>query len=365
MVHDSGNKRRNPCNYVRKLPFLPYQPDFGRAVIFQCVSVVIPTAGRSTVLRAVASALQQTHTPFEIIIVVDGNESSFSQTLRDISSMVKVIFTGGIGANGARMQGVREAKGNIIAFLDDDDVWAPEKLERQLAAWQHGSEGRCHALVSSRIAIIGVDGRVQKMLPPRLLGPDERVAAYLFRRTSISSNDGLLHTSTLMCDRALIETEPWDLNLSRHQDWDWVLRASDRPDVALHMCPDILVGVAVPDSRSISYSSDWRASLKWLKQRSDQLTARERGDFLLCHTAPIAIRSGGKRRGLIIAGFALRYGRPGLAAWLVWGLQMIPPRLVDRASAIRRRLRPEPQDAWHSKAGVDARCGLPDDVHRL
>ena len=310
------------------------------------VSVVIPTAGRTTVFAAVSSALDQTLAPIEVIVVVDCPDSHISSALCDISDAVRVLFTGGIGANGARMRGVAEAKGEIIAFLDDDDVWAPEKLERQLALWETEPDGPCYILASCRIAVIDAEGRVQRTLPSRLLDAQERVAEYLFRRTSLAYGEGLLHTSTLMCDRMLIEMEPWDLSLSRHQDWDWVLRVSARQDVVFRMCPDVLVGVAMADTRSISMSNDWRASLKWVEQQTDRLSARERGDFLLCHTAPIAVRSGSRHGGFIAAGRALRSGRPGFTAWLVWGIHMLSPRLVDRAAALLRRLCSGRPDAW-------------------
>jgi hypothetical protein len=175
------------------------------------------------------------------------------------------------------------------------------------------------------------------------------VAEYLFRRTSIAYGEGLLHTSTLICDRALVEKEPWDQSLPRHQDWDWVLRVSMRPDVVFRMSPEVLVRVAAADVRSISMSHDWQASLRWVEQRTHQLTAREVGDFLLCHTAPIAVRSGSRRGGFIAAGRALRSGRPGLTAWVVWGLHMLSPRLVDGASTIRSHLSSGHGLAWRDE----------------
>ena len=216
--------------------------------------------------------------------------------------------------------------------------WAPEKLERQLAVARPALAVQRHVLVSCRISVVSRSGEKLKTLPSRVLIPQERVASYLFRRTSIRYGEGLLHTSTLMCDRELLDLEAWDVQLSRHQDWDWVLRVGERLDVAIRMCPGVLVNVAVADTRSISRSSDWAASLNWLDRRSAQLTARERGDFLLCHTATIALRAGSRRGGLTVADRAIRSGRPGLAAWLVWGIHMISPRFVDRASALLRLL---------------------------
>lgn len=321
------------------------------------VSVVIPTAGRTAVRAAVDSALDQTCLPLEVIVVVDSGSDSMPSALDDVSDKIRVFFTGGVGANGARMRGVTEAKGEVVAFLDDDDVWAPEKLERQLALWQAASEARPYVLVSCRVAINDAAGRTLKTLPTRVIGAQERVAGYLFRRTFIGYGEGLLHTSTLVCDRALIELEPWDPGLSRHQDWDWVLRVGERSDVAIHMCPDVLVGVAEADARSISMSGDWRASLTWLEKRASHLTPRERGDFLLCHTAPIAFRSGDRRGGFIAAGRALRWGRPGLTAWLVWGIHMLSPRMVDRVSALWGRVAPGRSLAPEPSVGVVHNAG--------
>lgn len=307
-------------------------------MVLPSVSVVIPTAGRPAVFAAVASALNQSYEPLEVIVVVDSVASPASASLADISSRVRVFFTGGIGANGARMRGVTEAKGELIAFLDDDDVWFPDKLERQVALWSPGMKERRYWVASCCIAIVNSHGNILRTLPMRLRDTHERVAAYLFRRTTISYGEGLLHTSTLICDRALLEVESWDIHLSRHQDWDWVLRVGDRSDVALHMCPDVLVGVAVADDRSISMSADWRTSLKWVEDRYDRLTARERGDFLLCHTGTIAIRNGSRRGALIAAVEALRSGRPGFRAWLVWAIHMLSPRVVDNITVLRVRL---------------------------
>ncbi len=302
------------------------------------VTVIIPTAGRCAVRDAVASALNQTCAPLEVIVVDDSADAGARPSLDDLAGDVRMLSTGGIGANGARMRGVAEAKGDLVAFLDDDDVWAPEKLERQLEVWRTRPEGQRYSLVSCRLVTLDQDGKQPRTLPARPLRAQEPVASYLFRRTSIAYGEGLLHTSTLMCDRELIEREPWDLGLTRHQDWDWVLRVGQRSDVVLSMCPEVLVGVAVADARSISMSTDWQASLTWLECRAGQLSARERGDFLLCHTATIAFRARSRRGGFVAAGRALRSGRPGLVAWLVWLLHLVSPQLLDRAAAILRRV---------------------------
>jgi len=302
------------------------------------VSVIIPTVDRPAVRRAVASVLNQTRPPFEIIVVVDSADRTIPPTLCDVSDKIRLLFSGGIGPGGARMRGVAEAKGDIIAFLDDDDEWLPEKLERQLAAWPTGPEVSAHALVSCRLSIVDRDGRQLTTVPSRLINAHERIPSYLFCRSSIAGGEGVLHPSTLMCDRALIDVEPWDIGSFLHEDWDWLLRVGGRSDVTIRMCPEALASITPADERSLSGSADWRQSLKWLEQRADQLTPRESGDFLMYHTAPIAFRSGSRRGGFIAARRALRYARPNRTAWITWGIHMLSPGLVDYILAVRGKI---------------------------
>ena len=295
------------------------------------VSVVIPTVGRSEVLRAVASALGQTCPPLEVLVVVDSRDRSIHPGLLGISHQIRILTTGGIGPSGARMLGTEEARGDIIAFLDDDDEWIPSKLERQLAMWPEGTGIRRHTLVSSGVALTDKAGAVLRTLPARELQPGERIPNYLFRRTSLGYGEGLIHPSAIICDRDLVVDEPWDLAVRRHEDWDWLLRVGRRSDVSILTCPDMLVRVALGGR---SWSVDWRASMAWVEHRAGLLTARERGDFLLCHTATSAFRSHRRMGGLLVAGRAVKSGRPGFTAWVVWFLHLLSPSLVDRLSRL-------------------------------
>ncbi len=99
----------------------------------QTVSVIIPTRNRVEVLpRALESILAQTRKADEIIVVDDG---STDDTLRDVSCrygrQVRILTSPGSGVSAARNHGVRCAKGAWLAFLDSDDAWLPQKLERQ------------------------------------------------------------------------------------------------------------------------------------------------------------------------------------------------------------------------------------------
>jgi glycosyltransferase involved in cell wall biosynthesis len=97
------------------------------------VSVIIPTYERSTLLRqTVESALAQTFDGIEVIVVEDGSAAA-ATALRGCDGRVRYHRQEHRGVSRARNTGVRLASGEWLAFLDDDDLWDPRKLERQLA----------------------------------------------------------------------------------------------------------------------------------------------------------------------------------------------------------------------------------------
>ena len=100
------------------------------------VSVVIPTHNRATTIcRAISSVLIQTRPPEEIIVVDDGSEDDTRQVVEScFRGKVKYIYQASGGVSSARNAGIKQAKGDWIAFLDSDDEWKPEKLQSQFAA---------------------------------------------------------------------------------------------------------------------------------------------------------------------------------------------------------------------------------------
>ena len=102
---------------------------------FPLVSVIIPTFNAARYITcAVDSALAQTYSPIEVIVVDDGSTDNTAQVLDPYkSSNVRYIFQRNSGSVGAvRNRGIREARGEFLAFLDADDLWLPEKLEQQI-----------------------------------------------------------------------------------------------------------------------------------------------------------------------------------------------------------------------------------------
>lgn len=99
------------------------------------VSVVIPCFNAALFLiDTLKSAVEQTHPPFEVLVIDDGSTDDSAEIARSYGPPVRVISQANQGESVARNRGIDEARGEWIAFLDADDHWQPDKLAKQLAA---------------------------------------------------------------------------------------------------------------------------------------------------------------------------------------------------------------------------------------
>jgi glycosyltransferase involved in cell wall biosynthesis len=121
------------------------------------VSVIIPTYNRaSTIVPVIESVLEQTYKKIEVIVVDDGSSDGTEHVLKNFGDRISVIRQENAGPSAARNRGVAVSKGEIVAFLDSDDHWMPDKIERQVSlmgrlgpdvcccvcnAWVRGTEG--------------------------------------------------------------------------------------------------------------------------------------------------------------------------------------------------------------------------------
>jgi len=98
------------------------------------VSIIIPTYNRrAMLLEAIDSVLAQSNQSFELIVVDDGSTDGTAEHLTRLGKAVRAERIDHRGPAAARNRGVALARAPLIAFLDSDDLWAPTKLERQLA----------------------------------------------------------------------------------------------------------------------------------------------------------------------------------------------------------------------------------------
>jgi Glycosyl transferase family 2 len=180
------------------------------------VSVVIPTHDRRRLLgQAVRSALGQTGVEVEVVVVDDGSTDGSAGALAALGDtrvrLVRHERPRGVAV--ARNAGAEVARGAWVALLDDDDLWAPDKLRRQLAAASAAAAGWAYS------GVVEVDGEGQLLggRPPP--SPDELLAG-LRRRNPMpaGSSNVLVHADLLSTSGG------FDPGLRHLADWDLWLR---------------------------------------------------------------------------------------------------------------------------------------------
>lgn len=196
------------------------------------VSVVIPTYNQSQYLgQAIASALNQTRPPLEIIVVDDGSTDDTPAVLAGYGDRIRSVRQANAGVAAARNAGLGLASGDLLALLDSDDIWLPQKLERQVEQFvAHPELGLVHC------GVVNVDGNGHP-LAEYLDGMAGWVAPemLLFRRAVVLGGG-----SATVVSRAVIETVgDFDVNLPPSEDWDFYYRVASRFPIGF--VPELLV----------------------------------------------------------------------------------------------------------------------------
>ena len=314
------------------------------------VSVVIPTCNRPGLLAcAIRSVLRQSWSHLEVIVVVDGPDRATEMLLDGFADPRLRIFLlpERCGGSAARNVGICAARGEWVAFLDDDDEWLPKKIERQMRAAHESSAW--FPVVSCRL--IAQSTTVSRVLPSRLYSPAEPVADYLFCRTGLGDPGGLLQTSTLLAPRDLLLAVPFSEGLSIHQDWDWVIRASCYEGVAISMLSEPLAVWRVDDGRpTIGRAPAWRSSLAWIREMKPFVSPRAYSWFL---AVQCAWRAQAAHAGLIPrAGLLWAYFFHGRPEWRSFAHSLV---FACIPAGFRRSIR---NHVWNNSQTPEAAPGL-------
>lgn len=309
--------------------------------VAELVSVVIPTRGRPELLaRALRSALAQTHRDLEIVVVVDGPDPETAALLRSMNEeRIRMIENPTpLGGAAARNVGIREANGEWIALLDDDDEWLPAKLERQLALLEGVDQP---AMASCRI--ITRTPRAEWVGPRRAPRDGEHLSEYLFRPRLPFARGARLQTSALLVPRQLALDLPWDETLPRFQDFDWILRAA-AAGVRLVIVPEALSVWYFREQRpsvGTDHARDWRQALDWIDERRHLVTRKAYARWVLARVGGLAAAAGDRSAMKQLWRAARANGRPGLIdvlqfAFHVLSSAKLPSALQSRLAQARR-----------------------------
>jgi glycosyltransferase involved in cell wall biosynthesis len=187
------------------------------------VSVVIPAYNAARYLAAaVDSALQQTFRDVEVLVVDDGSTDDTPAVLSAYRSRIHVVRQANAGVARARNAGTEAARGRYVAFLDADDLWQPEKIEKQMAALAAALDRRaCYSaftLVAADLTVLGVSRTARQA---------SLVEDLLLRGNVVGT------PSTVVCERDLVrEVGGFDPAQSLGADWDLWLRLALRTEFA-------------------------------------------------------------------------------------------------------------------------------------
>jgi len=179
------------------------------------VTVIIPTRNRAELLaQALCTVVGQRDVELEAVVVDDGSTDATPSVVTDLADQrLRLIrHDRPRGVSAARNHGIAVARGQWIAFLDDDDLWAPQKLAMQLAAARRS--GRRWVVAGA----VSIDDRLQVLTGEPPLTP-ERILEDLPRYNAVpaGASNVVVHTDVLAA------TGGFDGNLRHMADWDlWI-----------------------------------------------------------------------------------------------------------------------------------------------
>ena len=188
------------------------------------VSVVMPTRNRAALVeRALASVVKQTFAQWELLVVDDASTDATAVAVSrhcDDSRIHLHALTEQVGGAAARNRGIEAARGEWIAFLDDDDEWLPQKLERQLDVVLRSQSGA--GLVYCSAWFVKPDGSEHVL-------QSNAAPAGATRRALLHRN--FISTPTVMVRADIVrQVGGFDETLPRLQDWDlWIRLAGLTP----------------------------------------------------------------------------------------------------------------------------------------
>jgi glycosyltransferase involved in cell wall biosynthesis len=203
------------------------------------ISVIIPTYNHARyVSLAIESVLAQTLSPHQIIVVDDGSKDKTEEILADYQDKVIYVKQENQGVAAARNNGVEKSNGDYVAFLDADDEWFPQKLEKQVTVFERGKE---IGLVHCGYVDIDREGNLLQEHIEGMFGSVAKEMLFFERPVILGGGSGIL------IPRAIFEdVGGFDSRLSTSADWDLYFRIAQKWKVGF--VPEVLLKYRLHES---------------------------------------------------------------------------------------------------------------------
>ncbi len=236
------------------------------------ISVIIPSYQRhEEVIRAVKSALSQTLPPCEIIVSNDGPDPEKGRLLAGLQDdRIKYVEAPRRkNASATRNFGVRHAKGEWIALLDDDDIWLPEKLELQFRKLQQAGEPA---------AILAGVERVYDQSGKTWCRPKGCFQSGCSVHDVLFSGAGGVNTSTIMAPAWAFRGYPFNEDAERHEDWEWLLESGQK--LPLLVTPEVICERHLKPGEGLSRPGGYEYTKDWYVRNRCLMPADAQGRFI-------------------------------------------------------------------------------------
>ena len=184
------------------------------------VSIIIPAYNAESTIRCTIESIQkQTFSDFELIVINDGSTDRTAEIIRGIKdSRIKLLCYKNGGLPVARNRGIQNATGEYIAFLDADDLWTKDKLEKQLAVLEANPEA---GVAYSMTCYIDRQGNFLYNCNPVSFEGDVLEELLLTNFLHNGSNP-------LIRQQAIKAIGKFDSSLKSSEDWDYYLKLAAR-----------------------------------------------------------------------------------------------------------------------------------------
>ncbi len=191
------------------------------------VSAIIPTYNRADVIgRAIESVRAQSYGAVEIVVVDDGSTDNTVATLASFGPAIRVIRQENAGPAAARNAGVRISRGDIVTFLDSDDVWLPSKIERQVVIMNAAGPSVCCCI--SNMALQFKSGRSGTSFDAAKITPQSAEGVWLNPAEVLITRFLMFNQGVAIRRKAFHDCGGFNESLKVLEDYDLALRLSLR-----------------------------------------------------------------------------------------------------------------------------------------